>query len=101
MSLRYVLDTNILSEPVKPKPNAKVVTRLQKEQGRVAMAAPVWNELLFGVHRLPPSKRRTTLETFLRAVLEPALPILPYDARAAEWHALERARLTGLGQTNL
>ncbi len=99
VSLRYLLDTNVLSEPVKPRPNSTLVARLQKEQGRLATAAPVWNELVFGVTRLPPSARRHTLEAYIRGVLEPAIPILPYDARAAEWHALERARLASLGRT--
>jgi tRNA(fMet)-specific endonuclease VapC len=27
------------------------------------------------------------------------MPIIPYDARAAEHHAAERARLIGLGKT--
>jgi tRNA(fMet)-specific endonuclease VapC len=99
MTLRYLLDTNVLSEPAKPRPNSAVVGRLRTEQGRIAMAAQVWNELIFGVQRLPISKRRLTLETYVRRVLEPTIPILPYDARAAEWHALERARLTSVGKT--
>ena len=27
------------------------------------------------------------------------MQILPYDTRAAEWHAIERARLTSVGKT--
>lgn len=48
--------------------------------------------------RLPPSARRQKLERYLEEVLEPALPVLPYDGQAAEWHAAERARLTRAGQ---
>jgi predicted nucleic acid-binding protein len=32
-------------------------------------------------------------------VLEPSLLDLPYDAKAAEWYAAERARLTSAGRT--
>lgn len=99
MSLRYLLDTNVLSEPAKPRPDPAVVARLNSEHGRIAMGAPVWNELIYGVYRLPVSRRRLTLEAYVRGVLEPTIPILPYDARAAEWHALERARLTSIGRT--
>ncbi len=63
------------------------------------MAAAVWNELIFGLRRLPESKRRQTLERYIRDVLEPTVPVLPYDARAAEWHAIERARLGAAGRT--
>jgi tRNA(fMet)-specific endonuclease VapC len=99
MSLRYLLDTNVLSEPAKPRPDPAVVSRLKREQGHIAMAAPVWNELIYGVYRLPASKRRLTLEAYLRGVLEPTIPVVPYEAHAAEWHALERARLTSAGKT--
>lgn len=53
----------------------------------------------FGCDRLPESARRETLETYLTEVLEPSLPILPYDQEAAAWHAAERARLTSEGRT--
>jgi tRNA(fMet)-specific endonuclease VapC len=38
------------------------------------------------------------LEAFLRDVVHPTLPILPYDERAAAWHAEERARLEKAGR---
>jgi tRNA(fMet)-specific endonuclease VapC len=38
------------------------------------------------------------LETFLREVVHPTLPILPYDERAAEWLADERVRLEKAGK---
>jgi len=72
---------------------------LKSEQERIATAAPVWNELIYGVYRLPVSNRRLTLEAYLRGVLEPTIRVLPYDAQAAEWHALERARLASVGKT--
>ena len=99
MSLQYLLDTNVLSEPAKPKPNSGLVERLRAERGRVAMPAAVWNELIVGLRRLPESKRRHTLERYIRDVLEPTVPVLPYDGRAAEWHAVERARLGAVGRT--
>jgi tRNA(fMet)-specific endonuclease VapC len=30
-------------------------------------------------------------------VIAPHFPVLPYDAKAGEWHARERARLIGVG----
>lgn len=97
--MRYLLDTNVLSEPVKPTPNAVILRQWREKADRICTAAPVWNELLYGCYRLPVSKRREKIERYLREILEPSLLILPYDARAAEWHAAERARLGGLGRT--
>lgn len=99
MSVRFLLDTNILSEPVKPEPDPGVLEALERFATEVATAAPVWNELLFGCYRLPPSNRRLTLESYLVEVLQPALPVLPYDEHAAAWHAKERARLGRRGKT--
>lgn len=99
MTLRYLLDTNILSEPVKPVPNPGVLARIRQHRKEVATAAPVWHELWFGCHRLPPSARRTKLEDYLGQSLAPSLKLLPYDDRAAERHAAERSRLVGLGKT--
>jgi len=39
------------------------------------------------------------IERYLGEVVEPSIPILPYDARAAGWHAEERARLVAAGRT--
>lgn len=97
--MRYLLDTNVLSEPVKPIPNALVLRQWRVNADRVCTAAPVWNELLYGCYRLPNSKRRKKLELYVREILEPSLHILPYDARAADWHAAERARLGSSGKT--
>lgn len=99
MSPRYVLDTNVLSEPAKPSPDRRVMERMRRHRTEVATAAPVWHELFYGCARLPASPRRQALERYLREALAPTLPVLPYDAAAATWHAAERARLEALGRT--
>ena len=97
MTHRFLLDTNTLSEPMKPKPNPGVLRRLE-ELGEVScMAAPVWHELVYGARLLPPSKKRQAIEQYLIEVVQTSFPILPYDEEAAEWHARERARLSKLG----
>lgn len=99
MTLKYLLDTNVVSEPLRPKPSAGVVRRLQKHEQEIAIASIVWHELRFGVERLPPSRRREVVERYLDEVVLPAIPILAYDHAAAEWHARERARLVAKGET--
>lgn len=98
MSAKYLLDTNILSEPLRPAPSATVLERLRTYQDQLATASIVWHELLFGCHRLPASARRTAIENYLTQVVAPSIEILPYDERAAEWHAVERARLARAGK---
>jgi tRNA(fMet)-specific endonuclease VapC len=99
VSLRFLLDSNVLSEPPRPSPNPQVLARLKEHRREMATAAPVWNELLFGWERLPASRRKDHLERYLMEIVAASLPILPYDQAAAVWHASERARLQALGKT--
>jgi tRNA(fMet)-specific endonuclease VapC len=66
--LEYLLDTNVLSEPVRPLPNLNVLSKLTRYRDKVATATVVWHELLFGCQRLPTSRKRTRLEDYLSAV---------------------------------
>jgi len=97
MNLKYLLDTNILSEPLKPVPAPRLLSRIKRNQGRMATAAPVWHELSFGALRLPEGKRRSAIERYLTEVVGLTLPVLPYDADSAGIHAEERARLAARG----
>ena len=98
MTRLYLLDTNVVSEPLCVAPDAGVMDRLHVHEGECAIAAPVWHELVFGAERLKPSRRRKLIERYLDEVVAAALAILPYDRKAAAWHAAERARLEKKGR---
>ncbi len=95
----YLLDTNVLAEPLRPVPNAGVLAHLRQYDGAIAIPAIVWHEMWFGSYRLPASARRQAIESYLTQVIGPNVPILAYDSPAAAWHAAERARLSGIGLT--
>ncbi|MBD2683084.1 MULTISPECIES: type II toxin-antitoxin system VapC family toxin [Nostoc] len=98
MSLNFLLDTNILSEPARPIPNANVLHQLDIHKSEVAVSSVVVHELLHGCLRLPESKRREYLRNYIyESVLN--LPIFDYDLKAAQWHAQERVRLSQIGKT--
>jgi tRNA(fMet)-specific endonuclease VapC len=99
VSERYLLDTNVLSEPAKERPNAVLSGRLHSFRGKLVTAAPALYEMIFGYERLPPSRKRDTYQSYLETQVIPFLPVLAYDQSAAEWHARERARLARLGRT--
>ena len=99
MSSRYLLDTNVLSEPIRKKPDATVIAKLREHGGELATSSIVWHEMTFGVQLLKSSRKRSAIERYLREVIATALPILSYDAVAAEWHGEQRARLSKLGLT--
>lgn len=99
MTTRFLLDTNVVSEPLRPRPSAAVMRRLRDHAGEMAIPALVWHELRFGCARLPRSRRRAAIERYLDDVVLASLPVLDYDQRAADWHAVERARLEAAGRT--
>ena len=98
VAAQYLLDTNALSEPTRPWPNPRVMERILSHRAQIATAAPVWNELHYGICLLPPSNRRSRLEEYVYQGIAATRPILPYDAPAAQWHAAERARLERAGR---
>ena len=95
--LKYLLDTNILSERARRCPDLNVGSRLAAHAHEACTAAPVLHELEYGLVRMPDGLRKQELAGYLKWVLR--LEILPYDREAARWHAEERARLTGRGRT--
>jgi tRNA(fMet)-specific endonuclease VapC len=99
VSLKYLLDTNIVSEPLRPTPAPGLLGRLRRHDGECAIPSLVWHELWFGCMRLPRSRRRRVIERYLAEVVGVSFPILDYDAPAAQWHAGERARFAGSGAT--
>jgi tRNA(fMet)-specific endonuclease VapC len=75
------------------------MARLREHHDEAATASVVWHELWYGCRRLPESAKRRAIEGYLTQVVGPSLPILAFDERAAEWHAVERARLIKAGKT--
>lgn len=96
MSAKYLLDTNIFSEPLKLRPNAAIMAKLKAHQNELSLSSIVLHEMLFGCLRLPQSAKRTSIEKYLASIV---LPIFSYDSKAAEWHAEERSRLISIGKT--
>ena len=99
MKARYLLDTNILSEPVKLNSSPAVMDQLRRHQRESVTAAPVWFELVQCVELMPASHRRDRLAQYLQELNDSDLQVLGYDQSAADWHAREHARLRAAGQT--
>ena len=99
MKARYLLDTSVVSEPLRPTPAPTVLGRLRRHEGALAIPSIVWHELRFGASRLPQGRRREAIERYLAEVVLGTMPVIAYDREAAEWHARERARLESKGET--
>ena len=96
MSTLFLLDTNVISELAKQRPDSGVEAQVLARQAACALAAPTVEELGFGIARLPKSVRRDMLERWLEGVLQ-QFTLLPFDHHAALWLGRERARLAAAG----
>ncbi len=64
--MRYLLDTCVVSEVVKPVPEPSVLDWLgRQEEQQLFLSVLVLGEIQKGVERLPPSRRKTHLKTWL------------------------------------
>lgn len=86
MTVRYLLDTSVVSSPASKRPDAGILSKLVDHEQECVIAAPVWHELTYGCQRLPRGKRRQALVASLQNVVFPAFPVLAYDDAAAHWH---------------
>jgi predicted nucleic acid-binding protein len=99
--MKYLLDTNVLSELTKPSPNPGVMAGLGEHRVECATCSVVAFELLYGIALLPQGARRAQLQAQTAPWFAGTggIPVLPYDLEAARWQALHHARLRSRGQT--
>ena len=96
-----LLDTNVVSEAMKPDPHPSVRDWLDAQVAETLFLSSVTiAELLFGIGALPAGKRRNNLTAALDGVLNVfEQRILPFDTPAARRYAdlAVKARATGKG----
>lgn len=82
MKKAYLLDTNIVSEFTKERPNPQVVSFYLARKDLCAISSVTWQELTRGVERMPQGRKKqylqNTMETF-----EDTFEIIPYDKFSA------------------
>jgi len=89
-----LLDTNVVSEPLKPAGDVGVLNWLDAQTiETLYLSAISLAELRFGIAALAPGKRRDTLNASLEQRILPLFldRILPFDAAASEAYATLRA----------
>lgn len=94
----YLLDTNVLSEIFKPKPNDKLIQMLQRNERFCVISSTSWNELLYGVNIMPEGKKKQLLFERLIDDIQAAYNIIQYDNHAALIQADIRSRLKQKGR---
>ncbi|WP_018236868.1 type II toxin-antitoxin system VapC family toxin [Ensifer sp. BR816] len=96
-----LLDTNVVSEAMKPEPNLAVRSWLNEQAAETLYLSSVTlAELLFGIGALPDGRRKKALAETLDGVLELfGDRVLPFDVEAARHYAglAVKARAAGRG----
>jgi len=82
--MRYLLDTNVVSEVSKKRPVGKVLNFLQANESQCVVPAIVVAERYHGANTAPPDQRAALLKAVRDFRDEFADRILPFDAEAAE-----------------
>jgi len=95
--MKYLLDTNVISEPMKLNRSSELMNRLALNSIFSCTSATVWYELWHGVKLLNDSQRKTELESYLNILSTEEFSILPFCKKSAEWLADERVRLKARG----
>ena len=87
-SVKFIVDSNILSERMKPQPNRAVVHWLSSHRAALAVNPIILGEVEFGILSLPPGRRRSKLlEWFESGAAQ--LPVLDLDTETAHvWASL-------------
>ncbi len=82
-----ILDTNVVSEPLKPEPDQAVLDWLNAQEPQTLYLTAVnLAELLAGIEAMPQGRRRDALKLALMGQMMPLFEgrILPFDNKAAE-----------------
>ncbi|WP_291278717.1 type II toxin-antitoxin system VapC family toxin [Galactobacter sp.] len=91
-----VLDTTVVSEPLRPRPNLAVVEWVAERRAEAELTSVTMGELLYGAQRLPDGKRKRGLLEAI-ADLSGSVPILPYDGPASAAYSDLRAERESIG----
>ncbi len=100
--MRFLLDTNVVSEPMKPQPNADVLAWLAEvDEDSVFMSVITIMELRYGIERLAAGTKRNRLDAWLQRGLPTRFEgrILPIDLELADACGRLMARSESIGRS--
>jgi toxin FitB len=96
-----VLDTNVLSEALKPSPEESVLRWLAQQNRNVIFTTAINQaEIVYGIELLPSGKRRTRLHGAIERLFRDEFPgrVLPFDSDSALVYPKIVARRAHMGR---
>jgi toxin FitB len=101
--MSLILDTNVVSELMRPQPDRQVLSWVQQQPiATMTITAVTVMEVRSGIAYLPEGARKSTLEAKFRQFLARGFAgrVLPFDHDAAEACAALRAERRRLGEAS-
>jgi predicted nucleic acid-binding protein len=96
--MTYLVDANVLSEPTKQRPDARVVAWLRANESDFVVDSVVLGEIALGIFVLPRSRQRVQLERWFEGVTN-SVDCLAWDAKVSLRWAQLVANLRKKGRT--
>ena len=94
----YLLDSNIVSEIIKPLPDFNVIKKIAEHSSDCAIASSSWQELLYGMYKMPDGINKRYLENYLVNDVMENFKVITYTKKSAEIHAEIRAKTEKIGK---
>jgi len=96
--MMFLVDANVLSEPIRPAPDPRVVEWLSAHEEELVVDAVVLGELSVGILGYPAGRKRAALERWFESVVQ-AIECLPWDAGVSLRWARMVSQLKRKGQS--
>ena len=93
----YLLDSNIVSEIIKPEPDFNVISKIAEHNSDCAICAPVWQEILYGLYHMPDGINNKYLDKFINDDVHENFKIKNFTEKASLIQAELRAMLAKKG----
>ena len=93
----YLLDTNIISEIRKMRPEPSVLQLFMERKNYSVISSITWAESLTGLKRLPEGRKKEALSSYYYEIIKEQFQILGFDGSAAEVYSSIYPKLEGLG----
>ena len=94
----YLLDTNIISEFTKPRPNTNLIKKILNHGNLCAISSTVWQKSIYGYQRMPEGKRKELVGDTMQSIKD-SYEIIPYDSFASEICGELQAKCEEKGKT--
>lgn len=95
----YLLDTNIISQVINPKPNETLLSNIEFHTGTCCISSITWYELQKGIAAMPENQKKDKLFSFINDYVQSSFPVISYDIHAASINADISGKLSSLGKS--